>query len=95
MLCNILLSNISHFLVSAYRFISFKHLYNILFYECSIIGHSLVLFYFFALYCGNVQAHIIEEGITYPLSSFNCFSHLGSFVSYTDCLPPINFFFFP
>ena len=93
MLCNVLLSNIPHFLVSAYRFTSFKHLYNIPFYECSIIGHSPV--FFFSLYCGNVQAYIIEEGITYPLSSFNCFSHLASSVSSTDCLPPIRSALFP
>lgn len=97
MLYNILLSNISHFLVSAYRFTSFKHLYNIPFYECSIIGNSPGFFgvFFFALYCGNVQAYIVKEGITYPLSCFNCFSHLASSVSSTDCLLPIRSTLFP
>ena len=47
MLCNVLLSNIPHFLVSAYRFTSFRHLYNIPFYECSIFGHSPVFFFLF------------------------------------------------
>ena len=49
-----------------------------------------ILLFFFSLYCGNVQAYIIEEGITYPLSSFNCFSHLASSVSSpTTSLPSV------
>lgn len=94
MLCNILLSNISHFLVSAYRFTSFKHLYNNLFYECSIIGHSLVLFFCSLLWkCSSTHN---RRGNNISIIQLQLF-----FTSWQLCfvhqLPPSHqfFFFFP